>query len=45
MYDQYKAHRPPPPEDLVQQFPMIRVATSAFSIPCIEQNCLEADDS
>jgi hypothetical protein len=36
MYDQYKAHRPPPPEDLVPQFPLIRVATRAFSIPCIE---------
>jgi len=44
MYDQYKAHRPPPPEDLVPQFPLIRVATRAFSIPCIEQNGLEADD-
>ena len=31
LYDQYKAHRPPPPEDLVPQFPMIRDATRAFS--------------
>jgi DNA polymerase-1 len=44
MYDQYKAHRPPPPEDLVPQFPMIRDATRAFSIPCIEEDGLEADD-
>lgn len=44
MYDQYKAHRPPPPEDLVPQFPLIRVATRAFSIPCIEKAGLEADD-
>jgi len=44
MYDQYKAHRPPPPEDLVPQFPMIRDATRAFSIPCIETQGLEADD-
>ena len=44
MYDQYKAHRPPPPEDLVPQFPLIRVATRAFSIPCIEEEGLEADD-
>ena len=44
MYDLYKANRPPPPEDLVPQFPLIRVATRAFSIPCIEQNGLEADD-
>ena len=44
MYDQYKANRPPPPEDLVPQFPLIRVATRAFSIPCIEEDGLEADD-
>ena len=44
MYDQYKAHRPPPPEDLVPQFPLIRDATRAFSIPCIEEAGLEADD-
>ncbi|MEH3107760.1 MAG: DNA polymerase I [Sphingomonas fennica] len=44
MYDQYKAHRPPPPEDLVPQFPLIRDATRAFSVPCIEEVGLEADD-
>ncbi|MFL6752798.1 MAG: DNA polymerase I [Sphingomicrobium sp.] len=44
MYGQYKAHRPPPPEDLVPQFPLIRTATRAFSIPCIEEEGLEADD-
>lgn len=44
MYDQYKAHRPPPPPDLVPQFPMIRDATRAFSLPCIEEMGLEADD-
>jgi len=44
MYDQYKAHRPPPPEDLIPQFPMIREATRAFSLPCIEEEGLEADD-
>src|SRR5687768_8443232 len=44
LYDQYKAHRPPAPEDLVPQFPLIRTATKAFSIPCIEEEGLEADD-
>ena len=44
MYDRYKANRPPPPEDLVLQFPMIRDATRAFSLPCIEEDGLEADD-
>jgi DNA polymerase I len=44
MYDQYKAHRPPPPEDLIPQFPLIREATRAFSLPCIEEEGFEADD-
>src|SRR3546814_6895366 len=44
MYDLYKAQRPPPPEDLVPQFPMIRDATRAFSLPCIEEEGWEADD-
>ncbi|WP_277981204.1 DNA polymerase I [Sphingomonas phyllosphaerae] len=44
LYDQYKAHRPAPPEDLVPQFPMIRDATRAFSLPCIEEQGWEADD-
>jgi DNA polymerase-1 len=44
MYDQYKANRPPAPEDLVPQFPLIRDATRAFSLPCIEEDDLEADD-
>src|SRR5688572_5935412 len=40
MYDQYKANRPPPPDDLIPQFPLIRDATRAFSIPCIEEEGL-----
>jgi DNA polymerase I len=44
MYADYKAHRPPPPPELVPQFPLIRDATRAFSIPCIEEDGLEADD-
>ncbi len=44
IYDQYKAHRPPPPDDLVPQFPLIRDATRAFSLACIEEDDLEADD-
>jgi DNA polymerase-1 len=44
MYDQYKANRPPAPEDLVPQFPLIREATKAFSLPCIEEAGFEADD-
>ena len=44
LYDQYKANRPEPPEDLVPQFPLIRDATRAFSLPCIEEPDVEADD-
>jgi DNA polymerase-1 len=44
MYGEYKANRPPPPPDLVPQFPLIRDATRAFSLPCIEEEGLEADD-
>ena len=44
IYDQYKANRPEPPEDLRPQFPLIRDATRAFSLPCIELAGFEADD-
>ena len=44
LYDQYKAHRPPPPEDLIPQFPLVREATRAFGVPAIELPGYEADD-
>ncbi len=44
MYEHYKAHRPPAPEDLVPQFPLIRDAVRAFSVPCFEEKGYEADD-
>jgi DNA polymerase I len=44
IYPMYKANRPPAPEDLVPQFPMIREATRAFGLPCIEMVGYEADD-
>ena len=44
IYDQYKAHRPPAPEDLVPQFGLIRDAVRAFNIACIELEGYEADD-
>jgi DNA polymerase-1 len=43
-YPEYKAHRPPPPEDLIPQFEMIREATRAFNLPCIDMDNYEADD-
>ena len=44
IYDQYKANRPPAPEDLVPQFPLTRDATRAFNISCVEKEGFEADD-
>ena len=44
LYDQYKAHRPPAPEDLVPQFALVREATAAFGVPAIELADWEADD-
>ena len=40
IYPEYKAHRPEPPEDLIPQFAMIREATRAFNLPCIEMEGL-----
>ena len=44
IYPEYKAHRPPPPEDLRPQFGLIRQATRAFNVACIELEGYEADD-
>lgn len=44
LYDQYKANRPPAPEDLIPQFPLTRRATEAFNIACKEIEGYEADD-
>lgn len=44
IYPQYKAHRPPAPDDLIPQFALIREAVRAFDLPCLEQAGFEADD-
>ena len=44
IYDKYKANRPPPPEELVPQFELIRQAVRAFNVPSIELDGYEADD-
>lgn len=44
LYPEYKANRDAPPEDLRPQFALIREATRAFNLPCIETEGFEADD-
>jgi len=44
IYPEYKAHRPPPPEELIPQFDLVRDACKAFNVPSIELEGYEADD-
>jgi len=44
IYPDYKANRPPAPEDLVPQFGLIKQAVQAFGVPSIELDGFEADD-
>jgi DNA polymerase-1 len=43
-YAEYKAHRPPIPEELVVQIPRVRALLTALGIPLLEQQGVEADD-
>ncbi len=44
MYKEYKANRPPMPEDLSVQVPYIKKVTEGFNIPVIGMEGFEADD-
>jgi DNA polymerase-1 len=44
IYPDYKANRSEAPEELIPQFPLIRVAAEALSLPVAELEGFEADD-
>ncbi len=44
LFDQYKAHRPPAPQELISQLGRVRELVSAFNIPIFELEGYEADD-
>ena len=44
VFDQYKANRPPPPEDLVEQIPMVQKVVEAYQIAVLQRDGFEADD-
>jgi DNA polymerase-1 len=44
MFDQYKANRPPAPDELISQLGRVRELVSAFNIPIFELEGYEADD-
>jgi DNA polymerase-1 len=44
IYPEYKSHRPPAPDDLIPQFPLVREACQALNVVGIEQEGFEADD-
>lgn len=43
-YKEYKAKRPPAPEDLYSQIPKVKEFLEAFGVPCLEKEGFEADD-
>ena len=44
IYPEYKANRPPAPDDLIPQFPLVKEVTEAMHIPALDQQGVEADD-
>ena len=44
MFPEYKANRPAPPQDLIEQIPRIHELVEAYSIPVISMQGYEADD-
>jgi DNA polymerase-1 len=44
IYDKYKANRPPVPQELIPQFPLIREVAKALNLCVLEKEGYEADD-
>lgn len=44
IYSDYKANRPPAPEDLIPQFPLVKHAAEAMGLPTCSLEGYEADD-
>lgn len=44
IYPAYKANRPPCPEDLIPQFPIVRQAAESLNLTILEKAGFEADD-
>ncbi len=44
IYPEYKAHRPPAPDDLIPQFALVRDAVEAMDLKSVDMEGYEADD-
>jgi len=44
IYEDYKAHRDPPPDELLENLPFIKQIVQAMDIPVVEMEGVEADD-
>lgn len=44
LYAEYKAHRPPPPDDLLRNLPWMKQVVRALGVPVLEESGAEADD-
>ena len=44
LYNNYKANRPPPPDDLVAQLKLVKTAAQSLNFTCLSKQGFEADD-
>src|SRR3989338_8563999 len=43
-FEDYKIHRKPMPDELIEQMPIIKEVVKCYNIPLFEMQCYEADD-